>query len=52
MDVKDDIWHDGGRPLHLHFGPQQQQNLDDIALGSLDYDQLMNYFEGLKESAA
>ena len=27
-------------------------NLDDIALGSLDYEQLMNYFEGLKESAA
>ena len=27
-------------------------DLDDIAIGSLDYDQLMNYFQSLRESAA
>lgn len=27
-------------------------NLDDVALGSLDYEHLMNYFESLKESSA
>ena len=27
-------------------------DLDAVAIGALDYEQLMNYFEGLKESAA
>jgi hypothetical protein len=27
-------------------------NLDSVALGSLDYEHLMNYFESLKESSA
>ena len=28
------------------------ENLDDVALGSLDYEHLLNYFESLKESSA
>ena len=32
--------------------PSISGNLDDVPLGSLDYEQLMGYFESLKESAA
>ena len=37
------------RPTGVDNNPA---NLDSVALGSLDYEHLMNYFESLKESSA
>ena len=34
------------------LSPGTSRDLDDVPLGSLDYEQLMGYFEALKESAA
>ena len=34
------------------ISPSVSRDLNDVPLGSLDYEQLMSYFEALKESAA